>query len=106
MQMLCSFEKQVKNALKWYDSPEQLGNESALASPYFLSRLIHEQAEPASAQARGEALKRALHAAAAMLWGDKLPQGVASMRQAIEEYRQHPGTRRYSYLVLELRVFH
>src|SRR4051812_48902130 len=106
MQILSTFEKQVKNSLKWYSDPEQLGQESPFASPYFLSRSIHEQQEPASPRTRGEALQRALRRASATLWGDNPPSNLAAMRQAVQEYRQHPGTRRYSYLVLELRVFH
>lgn len=105
MQMLSSFEKQVKNALKWFDDPEQLGKESPLASPYFLSRAIQEQNEPTSARARGAALQAALRTAAATLWGGALPRNLAEMRAALQEVRQQPGTRRYSYLVLELRAF-
>ena len=105
MQMLSSFEKQIKNALKWFDDPEQLGKESPLASPYFLSRAIVDLPEPTSARARGEALQSALRAAAATLWGGALPQNAAEMRLAIQEIRQQPGTRRYSYVVMELRAF-
>ncbi len=104
MQMLSTFEKQIKNSLKWFDNPEQLGAESPLASPYFLSRAIMDRPEPTSARARGEALQRALRAAAATLWGDPLPQSLAEMRLALHEVRQQPGTRRYSYLVMELRA--
>jgi tetratricopeptide (TPR) repeat protein len=105
MQILSTFEKQVKNALKWFDDPEQLGKESPLASPYFLSRTIDDQLEATSARVRGEALRRALRTAAATLWGGPLPRNAAEMRQAIPEIRQQPGTRRYSYLVIELRAF-
>lgn len=105
MQMLSSFEKQVKNALKWYDDPVQLGQESPLASPYFLSRVIHDETEPASARVRGEALQRALREAAATLWGGPLPQNSAAMQQALYDVRQQPGTHRYSYVVLEVRTF-
>src|SRR5688500_69222 len=105
MQILSSFEKQVKNALKWFDDPERLGNESPLASAYFLSHAIQDQVEPAAARARGEALRAALRRAAATLWGGPLPAGAEEMRRMIPEVRQQPGTRRYSYLVIELRVF-
>lgn len=105
MQILSTFEKQVKNALKWFDDPERLGTESSLASPYFLSRVIDDSPEPTSARVRGEALRRALRAAAATLWGGPLPKSLAEMRQALAEYRQQPGTRRYSYVILELRIF-
>ncbi len=106
MQILSNFEKQLKNALKWYDDPVQLGTESPLASPYFLSRAIHDHPESTSARARGEALQRALRDAAASLWGGPLPRSLDEMRAALHEIRQQPGTRRYSYLILELRTFH
>src|SRR5688572_23115196 len=99
MQILSSFEKQVKNALKWYDDPEQLGNESPLASPYFLSRSIDDRTEPTSARVRGEALRRVLREAAATLWSGTPPRNLAEMRKALVEVRQQPGSRNYSYIV-------
>ena len=105
MQIQSSFEKQLKNALKWFDNPEQLGLESPLASPYFLSHAIKDNPDVNSARARGEALQRALRAAAATLWGGPLPRSLAEMRAALQQSRQQPGTRRYSYLIIELRTF-
>ena len=105
MQILSSFEKQLKNALKWFDNPDQLGTESPLASPYFLSHVIQDLPEMDSARARGEALRRALRTAAATLWGGPLPRSLDEMRAALHESRQQPGTHRYSYLIIELRTF-
>jgi tetratricopeptide (TPR) repeat protein len=105
MQTASTFEKEIKQALKWLDDPMRLGESSPLAAPYFLSHLLEDAPDAATDQRRGQALITALHNAAATLWGEPLPQSLEAMRAALREVRQQPGTPRYSYLILELRCF-
>ncbi|MFN8490820.1 MAG: hypothetical protein U0350_24725 [Caldilineaceae bacterium] len=103
--MLALFEEHLKQALKWYKSPEKLGEASPLASPYFLSQAGTDPAELVTAEGRGKALQTALREAAATLWGGAVPRTLTEMQAALYAERQTPGTARYAYLVLELRCF-
>lgn len=107
---LSPFEQLVKKALKCFDDPQRLGEESPLASHYFLGAHflaeVQIDSEPASdALARGKALCRAMRQAAARLWGEPLPKDSVEMKVCLKEVRKLAGTARYAYLVLELRCF-
>ncbi|MEZ4736313.1 MAG: tetratricopeptide repeat protein [Caldilineaceae bacterium] len=99
------FQKQLKYALKWFHDPTRLGQESPLASTYFLGGASQGMAT-ASAERRGRALQEQLLQAAATLWEGEPPQSRLEMQQALAAVRQQPDSRRYAYLVLELRAFH
>lgn len=103
--MTTAFEQQLKKVLKHFDNPKRIGEESPLASPYFLSQALQKVANPSSTTVRGQVLCTAIRQAAATLWGGPLPQSLAEMREALTAVRQTPGTPRYAYLVLELRCF-
>ncbi|HMQ34501.1 MAG TPA: hypothetical protein PKD53_27440 [Chloroflexaceae bacterium] len=103
---LSPIERNVKQALRLYDQPERLGQESPLASPYMLGRVLREVPRPVTAQARGELLRGAIRAAAARLWDGAPPTSRAAMLAAIGEVRRTPDAPRFSYLVLELRCLH
>ena len=98
------FQKQLKYALKWFHDPAKLGHESPLASTYFLGS-VASHAAVASAVARGQLLQEQLCQAAATLWEGDVPQSRQEMQQALTAARQQPGSRRYAYVVLELRCF-
>lgn len=102
---LSVFEQQLKKVLKYFDEPARVGAESPLASPYFLSHVLHGLVAPSSAQVRGETLCSEIRKAAATLWGGPLPKTGAEFRAALNDVRQMPGTPRYAYAVLELRCF-
>ena len=102
-----SFNKQLKAALRAYHNPQKLGDSSPLASPYFLSSTLQSDQEAATAQGRGQALAREIRAAAETLWTEgELPSTLEEMRQALNQVRQTPDVKAYSFIVLELRVFH
>ena len=103
---LTVFERHVKQALKWHDDPERIGEESPLARPYFLGRALHALPRPVTARARGELLRAEIRHAAAPLWREPLPASREEMLAAITEVRRDPDDSRYAYLVLELRCFH
>ncbi|MEZ4733379.1 MAG: tetratricopeptide repeat protein [Caldilineaceae bacterium] len=108
--MSTAFEQQLKKVLKHFDNPKRIGEESPLASPYFLSQALQTGTTPHSASVtsptgRGQVLCEEIRKAAATLWGTPLPQSLAEMREALTTVRQLPGTPRYAYLVLELRCF-
>jgi len=108
--MSTAFEQQLKKVLKHFDNPKRIGEESPLASPYFLSQALQTGSTPHSASVtsptgRGQVLCDQIRRAAATLWGTPLPQSLTEMREALPTVRQMPGTPRYAYLVLELRCF-
>lgn len=100
-----AFEEVLLQALKLLDQPEALGATSPLAAPYFLNRATQPGLNLATAQTRGQGLKTVIKRAAQQLWGEALPATKAAMQAALKEARKERGSRRYSYLVLELRYF-
>lgn len=103
---LSPFERNVKQALRLYDQPDRLGQESPLASPYMLGRMLRDLPRPVTPRARGEMLRAAIRMSAARLWGGDPPATREAMLQAIAAIRREPDDPRYAYLVLELRCFH
>jgi len=103
---LTPFERHVKQALKLYDQPARLGQESPLASPYVLGRVLGDMPRPVTEQARGEVLCAEIRAAAAQLWRGPLPATRDEMLDWIASVRSDPEDSRYAYVVLELRCFH
>jgi hypothetical protein len=102
---LTPFERHVKQALRLLSDLERLGDESPLASPYFLGRALRDLKRPATNAARGDVLRAEIRAAAARLWRGPLPDSRDAMLAAIAEARRDPDDPRYSYVVLELRCF-
>lgn len=103
---LTLFERQVKQALKLYDHPERLGQESPLARPYFLGRALRDLPRPVTARVRGDVLCAEIRAAATRLWRGPLPTTRDELLDAIAAVRRDPDDPRYAYIVLELRCFH
>lgn len=104
MSKASDFQKQLKYVLKWFHDPEKLGQESPLASIYFLSG-AGQDASTYTPKQRGGALQALLIDVAAVLWDGAQPTSVLEMQQALAAVRQEPGSRRYAYIVLELRSF-
>jgi hypothetical protein len=102
---LSLFERHIKQALRLFDQPERLGQESPLASPYVLGRAMRDLPRPITARARGDLLRASIRAAAARLWGGPPPSTHQAMLDAIIEARRNPDDPRYAYVVLELRCF-
>lgn len=103
--VLSPFEKSLKQALKLYADPIKLGAQSPLASAYFLSQVIQSGYDGLSDQVRGELLRSQIRLAADRLWGDSPPNTQSELQAALIQHRGTPGTPRYAYLVLELRIF-
>ncbi|MEZ4683409.1 MAG: hypothetical protein R2932_55300 [Caldilineaceae bacterium] len=103
---LSSFEKQLKSALKQYHAPETLGDESPLASYYFLGHLLTEADDASSAIKRGQLLQRELRLAADQLWTRPALQTEDDVKRAIKELSKKPDSDCYAYLILELRCFY
>ncbi len=103
---LTLFERQVKQALKLYAHPERLGQQSPLASAYFLGRALRDVPRPMTARVRGDVLRTAMRMAAGRLWHGPLPQTRDEMLDAIATIRRNPDDSRYAYVVIELRCFH
>lgn len=103
---LTLFERHVKQALKWHDDPARLGDESPLASPYFLGKALRDVSQPVTAHTRGEMLRAEMRRAASQLWRGLLPTSRDDMLAAIMDVRRDPDDPRYAYVVLELRCFH
>jgi tetratricopeptide (TPR) repeat protein len=96
-----SFYDHVRQALELIDTPAALGEQSPLATPYFLGSTL--KGVEASPLGRGQALQGALLRAAEQLWGGLLPEdGQELLRQALAE--ADPGGR-YDCVVLELNYF-
>ena len=102
---LTAFQKQIKQALKLVNNPSRLGEESPLASYYFLGQSLGGLSDISTAERRGVLLQKILMLAADLLWGERPPATREEILQAANELQQFPGTPRYSYLVLELRCF-
>lgn len=102
---LTLFERNLKQALRLFNDPERLGQESPLAHAYMLSSALRAMPGPASTRDRGAALCAAIGAAAARLWGAAPPASRAEMLDAIVQARRDPDSPRYAYVVLELRCF-
>lgn len=104
--VLSPFEECLQSALKMLNDPERLGEQSPLATPYFLSHALTAEMNQSAAHRRlGETLCIQIRQAAADLWGEPLPTSYDLMRRALKEERKTKETHRYSYLVLELRYF-
>lgn len=103
---LTLFERHVKQALRLYGDPKRLGEESPLASHYVLGQALRDLPRLITAEARGEALRSAIRAAAARLWRGSLPHNREAMLAAIAEARRDSDDPRYAFVVLELRCFH
>ncbi len=99
------FERHVKQALRLFDDPQRLGQESPLASLYMLGRALRDAPQPLTERIRGDSLRAEIRAAAARLWRGPLPASPAAMLAAIMEVRRNPDDTRYAYVVLELRCF-
>lgn len=100
-----TFFDTLKAALEQYTQPEQLGEQSPLAAPYFLGAAI-TPTEAATPLGRGQALCRVLEQALTTLWGDVLPTQRTAMLQVLGEVdSQGNRTTRYDVLVLELNYF-
>lgn len=101
-----TYQQHLKNALKLFHEPEQLGAESPLASPYFLgSALAATKTEALSSRNRGEVLQVELLHAADTLLLEPPPRHRQEMAQLLNQVRHDPDDYAYSYLVLELRAF-
>ncbi|MEZ4591547.1 MAG: hypothetical protein R3D55_10465 [Chloroflexota bacterium] len=99
------FYEQIRLALNNFDNLDWLGSQSPLAAPYFLGDWIAPaDLTPAG---RGEALRRALLAAADELWGAPPPASREALEEAVAEERREVGNKgqRYAFLLLELRYF-
>lgn len=95
------FEQALRLALKHYHEPAWLEEHSLLATPYFLGR----QTPADQPLARGRALCQALDEAGRALWGENPPRRRDELEAQLPAILRQPGSRRYSYLVLELRYF-
>lgn len=103
--VLPAFDEQVKALLDHYDDFHWMGEHSPLASVYFLGEAIANKIDLDTPARRGQALRAALDKAALTLWSAPLPKTYDEMRAALERERQEPGSRRFAYLVLEVRHF-
>ena len=105
---LSPFDQQLKKVLKWFNNPARIGQESPLASAYFLGGLAQHPVDNNAfdnVTARGEVLCHEIRRAAQTLWEGAPPDSFAAMREALLAVRNTPGTGRYAYVVLELRCF-
>ena len=100
-----AFDKQLKRALKLYNKPAKLGEESPLATPYFLARAMPPDVGVITARDRGEILAKEIYRAADTLWHGALPRTREEVAVAILQIRQGAKDSRYAYLLLELRCF-
>ncbi len=95
------FQQALRLALKHYHEPAWLEEHSLLATAYFLGRRTPAGLAPA----RGHALRQVLDEAAHALWGEAPPRRRDELETQLPALLRQPGSRRYSYLVLELRYF-
>ncbi len=102
-----TFDQQLKLALKHFDDPQWLGQNSPLATPYFLGNALRSPqngrtADSQTAEQRGQVLQQEIEAAAATLWGAAL-RDRADVEQRLADVLQAPDSDPYAYIVLELR---
>lgn len=98
------FAEHVTAALRHVDDPVWLGNESPLASAYFLGARLPQDAAAREPEARGRALISLLHAAVDSFWPGMVPAERSAVRAAVrdEQATRGPVGPRYHYLLLDL----
>ncbi len=102
-----TFYDQLKFALESLSQPRQLGQESPLAQPYFLGKLLGDQPNAATALGRGTVLSTALEQANAALWQGELPTDQSVLLDAALAAKEAQGfCDQYHYLLLDLTYFH
>ena len=102
---LNAFEEALQQALKLFDQPERLGNESPLAAPYFLWHALRFQPNATSQKLRGETLRHEITQAALQLWGDAPLTSAAELNAALQKELGNKESPHYAYLLLELQYF-
>lgn len=97
----------VRNALKQYTNPRWLGEQSPLATPYFLGDFLHHVEHPETAVGRGQALQQLLFQAAASQWPGDLPASRAELHRLAKQEQLATGSNGpcYKFIILELRYF-
>jgi len=97
----------VRNALKQYTNPQWLGDNSPLATPYFLGDFLHQVEHPETAVGRGEALQQLLFQAAAAQWPSDLPASRGELHRFVQKEQAEVGNNGpcCKFLILELRYF-
>lgn len=99
------FQATVESALKHYNQTEWLGQQSPLATPYFLGNHLQTSERPGTDWGRGEALQYVIKKAFEDIWPGPLPQSRGGLMAAVEEEwasTGHGGPK-YLFLVLDLR---
>ncbi len=100
-----AFDKELKQTLKHVRDAAWLGEHSTLATPYFLGGALAGPSSRPDPATRGQALQRALAAAADDLWGDGPPAARRQVEAEMAAILQAPGSARYHFLLLDLRYF-
>lgn len=100
------FVKHIKYALDNLQNSALLGQTSPLAAPYFLGSRLRKVKREQKEIARGQLLQEAIIEAGATIWESPLPQTPEEILHAVNEERQQQGkSKRYIWLLLELRYF-
>ena len=101
------FEKQVRLVLSNFGNPEWIGENSPLATPYFLGEHLQNDLSSISSVARGDCLKQLIFSAAAELWGGSLPEDRETLITQAFEARDRDGSKsdKFGLLLLELYFF-
>jgi len=97
----------VRNALKQYTNPQWLGDNSPLATPYFLGDFLHQVEYPETAVGRGQALQQLLFQAAAAQWPNALPASRSELHRLVQKEQAETGNNGpcCKFIILELRYF-
>lgn len=102
------FVNTVRYALKHYDDPARLEQNSPLVSPYFLGQYLEKNLVDGNLPyGRGKLLQRLLYDAAVELWGGELPADRDQLVECAEQWRAKKGNKGgvYHFYLLELRYF-
>lgn len=100
-----AFVTTLKEALKHFHDATWLGENSVLATPYFLGKYLQETPGIRGIQARGRSLQSIIIETAASMWAGTLPETPESLLTLVDEERQIHDNKgnRYLFLLLELR---
>ncbi len=102
-----TFYDQLKFALEHITEPHLLGEHSFLAQPYFLGRILYEQATATTSFARGTVLCAEIRKATAALWQGELPTAPSDLLYIALQAKDDRGfCDQYHYLLLDLNYFH
>lgn len=101
------YEKQVRSVLTNYSDHEWIGQNSSLATPYFLGHFLPKSLQKLTSSQMGGQLAGLIYSVAKELWGQELPKTREELVNLAFEARDRDGSKsgKFGFLLLELYFF-